>query len=59
MPVLEQQVAVRLPSMGRLLRKRAFDIVCAALGLLVLSPVLLLCAPAKRARWYWRSWCCW
>lgn len=44
MPVLEQQVAVRLPSMGRLLRKRAFDIVCAALGLLVLSPVLLLCA---------------
>lgn len=44
MPVLEQQVAVRLPSSGRLLRKRAFDIVCAALGLLVLSPVLLLCA---------------
>ena len=44
MPVLEQQTSVRLPSMGRLLRKRAFDIVCAALGLLVLSPVLLLCA---------------
>ena len=44
MPVLEQQVAVRLPSSGRLLRKRAFDIVCAALGLLVLSPVLLMCA---------------
>ena len=35
MPVLEQQTSVRLPSMGRLLRKRAFDIVCAALGLLV------------------------
>lgn len=44
MPVLEQQTSVRLPSGGRLLRKRAFDIVCAALGLLVLSPVLLLCA---------------
>ena len=44
MPVLEQQTAVRLPSGGRLLRKRAFDIVCAALGLLVLSPVLLMCA---------------
>lgn len=44
MPVLEQQVAVRLPSSGRLYRKRLFDMVCAALGLLVLSPVLLLCA---------------
>lgn len=44
MPVLEQQTSVRLPSGGRLLRKRAFDMVCAALGLLVLSPVLLLCA---------------
>lgn len=44
MPVLEQQVAVRLPSSGRLYRKRLFDIVCAALGLLVLSPVLLVCA---------------
>lgn len=44
MPVLEQQTSVRLPSMGRLLRKRAFDMVCAALGLLVLSPVLLVCA---------------
>lgn len=44
MPVLEQQVAVRLPSSGRLRRKRLFDIVCAALGLLVLSPVLLVCA---------------
>lgn len=44
MPVLEQQVAVRLPSSGRLYRKRLFDTVCAALGLLVLSPVLLLCA---------------
>lgn len=44
MPVLEQQVAVRLPSSGRLYRKRLFDMVCAALGLLVLSPVLLMCA---------------
>ncbi len=44
MPVLEQQTSVRLPSGGRLLRKRAFDIVCAALGLLILSPVLLVCA---------------
>lgn len=44
MPVLEQQVVVRLPSSGRLYRKRLFDMVCAALGLLVLSPVLLVCA---------------
>ena len=44
MPVLEQQIAVRLPSSGRLYRKRLFDMVCAALGLLVLSPVLLVCA---------------
>ena len=44
MPVLEQQVAVRLPSSGRLYRKRLCDMVCAALGLLVLSPVLLVCA---------------
>ena len=44
MPVLEQQVAVRLPSSGRLYRKRLFDMVCAVLGLLVLSPVLLVCA---------------
>lgn len=44
MPVLEQQAAVRLPSQGRLRRKRLFDIVCAALGLLVSSPVLLVCA---------------
>lgn len=44
MPVLEQQVAVRLPSSGRLRRKRLFDMVCAALGLLILSPVLLVCA---------------
>ena len=43
MPVLEQQVAVRLPSSGRLYRKRLFDMVCAALGLLILSPVLLVC----------------
>lgn len=44
MPVLEQRAAVRLPSPGRLRRKRLFDMVCAALGLLVLSPVLLVCA---------------
>ena len=44
MLVLEQQVAVRLPSSGRLYRKRLFDMVCAVLGLLVLSPVLLVCA---------------
>ena len=44
MPVLEQQTSVRLPSSGRLCRKRLFDIVCAALGLLILSPVLLVCA---------------
>lgn len=44
MPVLEQQMLLRLPSPGRLYRKRLFDMVCAALGLLVLSPVLLVCA---------------
>lgn len=44
MPVLEQQTLPRLPSPGQLHRKRLFDIVCAALGLLVLSPVLLVCA---------------
>ena len=44
MPVLEQQAAVRLPSQRRLRRKRLFDMVCAALGLLVSSPVLLVCA---------------
>ena len=43
MPVLEQQTLLRLPSPGSLARKRVFDIVCAALGLLVLSPVLLVC----------------
>lgn len=43
MPVLEQQTLLRLPSPGGLARKRVFDIVCAALGLLVLSPVLLVC----------------
>ena len=43
MPVLEQQNLLRLPSPGQLHRKRLFDIVCAALGLLVLSPVLLVC----------------
>lgn len=44
MPVLEQQMLLRFPSPGRLYRKRLFDMVCAALGLLVLSPVLLVCA---------------
>ena len=44
MPVLEQQDLLRLPSPGQLHRKRLFDMVCAALGLLVLSPVLLVCA---------------
>lgn len=43
MPALEQQDLLRLPSPGRLRRKRLFDIVCAALGLLILSPVLLVC----------------
>lgn len=43
MPVLEQQMPLRLPAPGQLHRKRLFDIVCAALGLLVLSPVLLVC----------------
>ena len=35
---------VTLPSPGTLFWKRAFDVVCSALGLLVLSPVLLACA---------------
>lgn len=43
MPVLEQQDLLRLPSPGRLRRKRLFDMVCAALGLLILSPMLLVC----------------
>ena len=38
----QQQIA--LPSPGALFWKRAFDVVCAALGLLLLSPVLLVCA---------------
>lgn len=33
-----------LPSTPRLALKRAFDIICSLLGLLVLSPVLLVCA---------------
>ena len=44
MPVLEQETLIALPSTGVLARKRAFDIFCSALGLLVLSPVLLICA---------------
>lgn len=35
---------VQPPSAGRLRAKRGFDVICSALGLLVLSPVLLLCA---------------
>lgn len=35
---------ITLPSPGALFRKRTFDVVCSALGLLVLSPVLLVCA---------------
>lgn len=37
---------VELPSKGRLLAKRVFDIFCAALGLALLSPILLLTALA-------------
>lgn len=42
--IQREWLQVRLPSSGRQFRKRAFDIVCSALGLLVLSPVLLLTA---------------
>ena len=35
---------IQSPGAGTLFMKRAFDIVCAALGLLVLSPVLLVTA---------------
>lgn len=35
--------AVTLPSRGALAGKRLFDVVCSALGLLALSPVLLIC----------------
>lgn len=38
----KQQIA--LPSSSTLLRKRAFDVICSVLGLLALSPVLLICA---------------
>ena len=44
MPAVEQEQSVCLPSRGRLARKRLFDVVCSALGLLFLSPVLILCA---------------
>lgn len=44
MQVLEQKAALALPPRGQLARKRAFDIVCSVVGLVVLSPVLLLCA---------------
>lgn len=42
-PALEIQT-IKLPSKGALARKRCFDILCSAFGLLVLSPVLLLAA---------------
>lgn len=42
----KQITAVRLPERGQLAAKRLFDILCSALGLLVLSPVLLLTALA-------------
>lgn len=35
---------IQLPSRGALIAKRLFDIVCSAVGLLVLSPVLLITA---------------
>lgn len=47
MPVLSPDKSifqVALPSAGRLAGKRLFDVLCSALGLLVLSPVLLVCA---------------
>ena len=39
-----QVVRLRPVSLWRRFWKRAFDVVCSALGLLVLSPVLLICA---------------
>ena len=42
--IQKSQRQIALPSPGALFWKRAFDVVCAALGLLVLSPVLLVCA---------------
>lgn len=41
---LKRQEIIQLPSQGCLLRKRIFDIVCSALGLLLLSPLMLVCA---------------
>lgn len=42
--IQKSQQRITLPPPGALLGKRAFDVVCSALGLLVLSPVLLVCA---------------
>lgn len=40
----EQYLRIQSPGKGRLFAKRLFDICCSALGLLVLSPVLLITA---------------
>ena len=42
--IQKSQRQIALPPSGALFWKRAFDIICATLGLLVLSPVLLVCA---------------
>ena len=42
--IQKSQRQIALPPSGALFWKRAFDVVCSALGLLVLSPVLLVCA---------------
>lgn len=42
--IQKSQYQIVLPSPGALFWKRDFDVVCAALGLLLLSPVLLVCA---------------
>ena len=42
--IQKSQRQIALPPSGVLFWKRAFDVVCSALGLLVLSPVLLVCA---------------
>ena len=42
--IQKSQQRITLPPSGALFWKRVFDVVCAALGLLALSPVLLVCA---------------
>lgn len=42
--IQRSQRQIAPPSPGALFWKRAFDVVCSALGLLVLGPVLLVCA---------------